>query len=160
LGGASPADAKDLRPRPFATRDIVDGKTCAPIAHTLSSVGRTDLPSELALVVRLLVLKLGSGEHVLGVDDEEQVVVRLQVDVPGVLRGRNVLHRFWPRGVLHVDDAEPLREHVADVRETTVNHELDAVGTAALIGMSDESHVARQLGHRKILNCHVTYRSS
>src|ERR1700758_3194495 len=124
----------------FATRDVVDGKTRPPIAHTLSSVGGTDFPSELALVVGLLVLKLGSGEHVLGVDDEEQVIVRLQVDVPGVLSGTNILLRLRPRGVLHVDDAEPLREHVADVRETTVNHKLDAVGTAALISMSDESH--------------------
>src|ERR1700757_1771313 len=121
----------------FATRDVVDGKTRPPIAHTLSNVGGTDFPSELALVVGLLVLKLGSGEHVLGGYDEEEVIVRLQVDVPGVLSGRNVLHRLRPRGVLHVDDTEPLREHVADVRETTVNHELDAVRTAGLISLAD-----------------------
>jgi hypothetical protein len=46
------------------------------------------------------------------------------------------------------------------IREATMHHKLDAIRAAALIAMSNESHVARQPGHRKILSCHVTYRSS
>jgi hypothetical protein len=79
------------------------------------------------------------------------------VYVPGVLSGRDVVHCLWPRGIPDIHDAESLREHMADIREAAVHHELDTVRTAALIAMPDEPHVARQLGDRKILTSHVMY---
>ena len=45
-----------------------------------------------ALVVVLLVGEFGLREHVLVVDDEQQVVVRLQVQRPGVGRRGDMLH--------------------------------------------------------------------
>jgi hypothetical protein len=83
--------------------------------------------------------------------------VSLEVNVPGVLSGGDVLHCLRTRGIPDIHDAESLREHVADIREATVYHELDAVRTAALIAMPDKPHIACQFGDWKILTSHVMY---
>ena len=44
-----------------------------------------------ALVIVLLVGELGLREHVLVVDDQQQVVVRLQVERPGIGRRGDIL---------------------------------------------------------------------
>jgi hypothetical protein len=44
---------------------------------------------------------------------------------------------------------------VADIGEASVHHDLDAVGTATLIAVADEAHLAGKLGNRKILSSHI-----
>ena len=61
-----------------------------------------------ALVVVFLVGELGLGEHVLVVDDEEQVVEGLQVQRPRVRRRGDIFHHLRVARVAHVDDREAL----------------------------------------------------
>ena len=68
--------------------------------------------------------------------------MRLEVDVPSIERSLDVVDGFRVCRIAHIDDAEALREHMADVGEASVDHELHAVSAAALIAMSDQPHVA------------------
>ncbi len=67
-------------------RDVVDRHARRPVAALRTPSG---VMVDLALVVVLLVGELGLREHVLVVDDEQQVVMRLQVQRPGVRRRRD-----------------------------------------------------------------------
>src|SRR5712664_3237211 len=68
--------------------------------------------------------------------------MRLEVDVPGIERSLDVVDGFRVHGITHIDNAETLREHVANIGEASIDHELHAVSTAALIAVSDQPHVA------------------
>jgi hypothetical protein len=105
---------------------------------------------ELTAVISALVGELGRREHVLGIDDQEQIVVGLKMDVPRAGRGGDVLDRARILGIAHVDDAEAFREHVPDIGVAAVHHDLDAVGPAALIAMADEAHVVRVVRFRQL----------
>jgi hypothetical protein len=107
-------------------------------------------PCQLAFVIRLLVGEFGGGEHVLGVDDKQQVAMRLQMDVPGAWRRGEIIYGTRVLRIAHVDDRKAFREHVADIGVAAMNHDLHAVGPPALIGMADEPHVARMIGLRQI----------
>jgi hypothetical protein len=76
----------------------------------------------------------------------------LKVNVQSVSNREHVLRRLRLRGIRHVDDTEALRKHGADICVTLVHHDLDAVGTTALIAMTNEAHVTGKLGNRKILS--------
>jgi hypothetical protein len=115
---------------------------------------RADLLAERALVVFALVLEFGGGEHVLGVDDEQQVAEGLEVDVPGVGRGRDIGDGLRVPRIADVDDAEALREHVSDKGIALVDHELDAIGAAALVGVADQLHVPCVVGLGQVLARH------
>src|ERR1700693_3235450 len=91
------------------------------------------LLAECAAIVRALVLKLGRGEHVFGVDHKQKIVVRLQVNIPGVRLCRYIVNRGRFRRIPYVNDAESLREHVAHVCIATMDHELYTVGAATLV---------------------------
>jgi hypothetical protein len=96
----------------------------------------------------VLVLELRRGEHVLGVDHQEQVIVRLQVDVPGVGGGRHIgCRRRVPR-IAHVDHAEALGEHVAGIGVATMHHQLHAIRAAALVAVADQPQVAGVVRYR------------
>jgi hypothetical protein len=89
--------------------DVVDAEAGRPVALPAGDgVRGADLLAERSLVIFALVLELGGGEHVLGMDDEQQVAMRLQMDVPGVGRRRHIGHRLRRSRVANVDDAEPL----------------------------------------------------
>jgi hypothetical protein len=74
----------------------------------------------------------------------------LQVDVPGVRRRGEVIHGARVLGVAHVDDAEAFGEHVANIGVAAMHHDLHAVGSAALVAMAEDAHVARIVGLRQL----------
>lgn len=77
-------------PRLIGNGDIKNTQPGAP-ALLLHIADR--LPHR-AGVVDLLVGEAGIGKEIPGVDHQQQVVVRLQVDVPGAGRRGDVVHRF------------------------------------------------------------------
>jgi hypothetical protein len=81
--------------------------------------------------------------------------VRLQMNVPRVPGRWHVPHRLWLRRIPHVDNTESFRKHVADIGEASVHRDLDAVGTTALIAVTDKAHVTGKLRNRKILSSHI-----
>ena len=84
----------------------------------------------------------------------------LKVNVQSVSNRGHVLRLSRLRGIPHVDDTEAVRKHVVDICVSSVHHGLDAVGTTALIAVSNKAHVAGKLGNRKILSSHIAYFSS
>ena len=53
-------------------------------------------------------------------------------------------------GIAHVDDGKALGEHVPDIGVAAMHHHLHAVGPAALIGVADDAHVAREIRFRQV----------
>ena len=132
-------------------RYVVDGHSGGPVArHRAGAFGGADLLADRALIIGLLILEFGGGEHILGVDHQQQIVIRLQMNIPGVVRRGKVARRFWRARVAHVDDAEPLGKHMADIGKALVNHQLHAVGPAALIAVANQFHIAGMVGLRQI----------
>jgi len=107
-----------------------------------------DFLAERALIVRMLVLELRGREHVLGIDDEQQVVMRLQVDVPCVRWRRHISDGRGPARVEHIHDTEALREHMTNIGVTAMHHQLHTVGTAALVAVANQPHIAGKIGNR------------
>lgn len=54
--------------------------------------GGADFLADGATVVGAFILELGRGEHVIAVDDEQQVIVCLRMDISGVRCSRDVIH--------------------------------------------------------------------
>ncbi len=135
--------------RRFRIGNVIDRKPRAPVALALGLRGADGL-AERAAVIGALVGELGGGEHVLGVDHQQQIAVNLQMDVPGIGRRRDVVDRARVFGVAHVDDGKAFREHVADIGKAALHHHLHAVGPAALIGVADDAHVARVIRFRQV----------
>jgi hypothetical protein len=104
----------------------------------------------LAFVIGFLVGEFRGREHILGVDDEQQIVVGLQVDIPGAGRRGEVVHRARALGVAHVQHAEAFRKHMSDIGVAAMHHDLHAVGPAALVAMGQDAHVARVIGLRQV----------
>src|SRR6185312_4700710 len=132
-------------PGPFGICNVVDRETGAPVAHALGPRG-ADRLAEGAAVIGALIGKLFRREHVLGVDDEQQVVVRLQMDGPGVRRSLDVGQRARVLRIAHVEHGKAAGEHVRDIGVAAMHHELHAVGPAALAAVADDAHVARVIG--------------
>jgi hypothetical protein len=82
------------------------------------------------------------------VDCQQQVVVRLEVDGARVGRAGDERGRSWARRIANVHDGDPVAERVTDVSIAAMNHDLDAVAPAALVGMADEPDVAGRHGTR------------
>ncbi len=55
--------------------------------------------------------------------------------------GRQEVHRRGVAGITHVDDADAATEDMADEGVTLVDHALDPVGAAGLVGAADELDV-------------------
>ena len=127
--------------------DIVDGEPRRPVAFRRLGLR---MLVDRALVVGLLVGEVGLREHVLVVDDEQQVLVRLQMQAPGVMRGGDVLHRFRVLRIAHVDHRKALREDVPDIGVAAMHHDLHAVRAAALVAIADQAHVLGIVGLREI----------
>ena len=76
--------------------NIVDRKPGGPVALRSAGLacgrGGADDISDLSAIIGAFVGKLGGGKHVLGVHHQQQVVVGLQMDIPGAGRGRNVIY--------------------------------------------------------------------
>ena len=136
-------------------RNVVDGEPRAPVALSLCFGGADGL-AERAAVIGALVGEFGSGEHVLGVDHQQQVVVRLQMDVPGVRRRGDIVHRARIFRVAHVDDGKALGEHVPDIGKAAMHHHLHAVGPSALVGVADDAHVARVIRFRQFAHLYAS----
>jgi hypothetical protein len=68
--------------------------------------------------------------------------MRLEMDVPGVRWCFYMVHCFWISGIANVDDAEAFREHVADIGEPAIYHQLHAVCAPTLVAMADKAHVS------------------
>ena len=130
--------------------DIIDREARRPVAPGARSVRSTHCLSELAFVIGLLIGELRCREHVLRIDDEQEIVVGLQMDVPGSRRRGEVVHGAWPLGVTHVNDAESLGEHVADVGEPAMHHDLHAIGPAALVAMREDAHLPGVIWFRQV----------
>ncbi len=129
--------------------NVVDREPRAPVARALGFRGADGL-AERAFVIGALVGEFGGREHVLGVDHQQQVVVRLKMDVPGIGRRGDVIHRARVLGVAHVDDRKALGEHVPDIGKAALHHHLHAVRPAALVAVADDAHVARVIGFRQV----------
>ena len=95
------------------------------------------------LVVVALVRHLGLREHVVRVDEKQQVIVNLQVQAPRVGRVLDVVHRARPGRIAHVDDAEAARTDMADIGVAAMDDDLLPVRAPGLVAMPDEPHVAR-----------------
>ena len=132
--------------RVISPADVVHGEAGRPRSTARKGAGAAEFFAERAAVVGPFVLKLGGGEHVLRMDDEQEIVMRLEVDIPGVGRRRDVSNGARPRGVTHVDDAEPLRKHMPDIGIAAVDHQLNPVSPAALVRVPDQAHVSRIVG--------------
>ena len=134
---------------------VVDGHACRPVALRLAaSCGGTDFLAQGSLVIGVLVLELRRREHVLGVDHQKQVLMCLEMDVPCVRRRGHVFDRARIFRVAHVNHAEALREHVADIGVAIVDHELDPVRATALIGVADDLHVLREVWLGQVKGSH------
>ena len=124
--------------RPVGRGDIKHPQPGAPafVLHVADG-----LP-HLAGVVDFLVGKAGIGKQIPGVNHQQQVVMRLQVHVPGAGRRGHVARRFRVFRVAHVDNRKSLRHHMADIGETAMDHQLHAVRATALIAMANQPHIA------------------
>jgi hypothetical protein len=80
------------------------------------------------------------------VDGQEQVLVDLEMDGPGVGRAGDELDGLRARGIADVDDRDPVAERVADVGVPAVDHDLDAVAPAALVRVAHELDVTGRDG--------------
>ena len=81
----------------------------------------------------------------------------LKMNIPGVLRRRDVLHRCWLPRVSNVDDAEAFREHVSCKYKAFVKHQLDSIGTSALVRVAYQGHVFHEVGRRQVSATHNQY---
>jgi hypothetical protein len=95
--------------------------------------------------------------HARPVDREQQIVMGLEVDGAGV--GRAGHEDNGPRvlRVAHIDDADAVRIAVADIGVAAMHHDLNAVATPALVGVTDELDVA---GRHRIHGSPLSYYSS
>ena len=127
---------------PVRRGDIKDAKPGAPafILHVADG-----LP-HLAGVVDLLIGKTRIGKQIPGVDHQQQIVVRLEVYVPGTRRRGHVTCGFWFFRIAHVNNGKALRHHMTDIGETTVHHQLYTVRTTALVAMANQPHIAAVFG--------------
>ena len=92
----------------------------------------------------------GVREEIERVDDEKQVVVRLEMDGPGVFRRGDVGHVAGILRVACVYDRESLRPRMGDIGIAAMDHDLKAVAAAANVGMADEAHVAGKIRLRQV----------
>jgi hypothetical protein len=74
----------------------------------------------------------------------------LQMDIPGAGRRSDVVHGLRIARVAHIDNAEPLGEHMTDVGVAVGDHDLHAIRSPALIGKADQTHVTQVVGPRQI----------
>src|ERR1051326_1942544 len=67
--------------------------------------------------------------------------------------GRRRDEFYWPRPpwVAHIDDSDPITEHVADKGVALMHHDLDAVATAVEVVAGNEIDVARGFGRHLLL---------
>ncbi|MGC2123965.1 MAG: hypothetical protein WA652_14035, partial [Xanthobacteraceae bacterium] len=80
--------------------------------------------------------------YIRGVDNQQQIVVHLEVQRPGIRWRRYERDRLWLFWIAHIDDGEAAAEDVTDIGRAAVDHDLDAIALATLIAMSEESDIA------------------
>ena len=68
--------------------------------------------------------------------------MRLKMNVPGAGRRGHIACRFGMFRVAHVHNGKALRDHMPDVRETAMHHQLHAVRATALVAMANQPHIA------------------
>ena len=140
--------------RPVRRGDIKNAKPGAP-APVLNVA---DGLSYLTGVVDLLVGEAGIGKQIPGVDHQQQVVMRLEVHVPGARRRGDIARGFRIFWIAHVDNRKALRHHMADIRKAAVHHQLHAIRTTALVAMANQPHIAAVFWRRK--HAHLFFASS
>jgi len=109
----------------------------------------------LRFVVVPLVRHFGLREHIPAVNEKQEVVVHLQMEAPGVGRILDVVDRLRPGRVANVDDGKTFRTDMTDIGVTVTHHDLLAVGAAGLIGVADQTHVARVARLQQVSVGHV-----
>jgi len=82
---------------------VVDREPGRPIALHRRGVR---MKIGLALIIVLFVRELRLREHILGIDDQQEILVVLQMQAPGVRWRRDIIDRLWIGRIAHVDDAE------------------------------------------------------
>ena len=75
--------------------------------------------------------------------EQQEIVVHLEMQAPGVRRVLDIVDRLRLGRVAHVDDGKALRADMADIGVAVAHHDLLAVGAARLIGVADQAHVVR-----------------
>ena len=129
-------------------RDVVDGEPRRPgLLAGLAGMG-LDVRG-LGAVVVPLVGEIGLRPHVLGMDDQQQVLMGLQMQVPGVGRCGKILAGLGFPRIADIDHAEAVGEEMPDIGETALDHDLHGIGPAALVAMADQLHVLRVLRRRQ-----------
>jgi hypothetical protein len=152
LAGRIPRPFTGMKPKGARSLRRGDIETARPAVQRAP-------PSAVPIVLpidRKLIGSLGKGglsKHVLSVDDEQQIVSRLEVNVPGIPRCPGIIKRGF-RGSRTSTTQKPCKEHMRDIGIAAVHHELHAVRTPALIAMPNEPHVVRIIRHGKVARPH------
>ena len=131
-------------PRLRGSGNIKDAQPGAPalVLHIADRV------THRAGVVHLLISKTGVSKQIPGVDHQQQIVMRLEMHVPGARRRGNIVDGGGPGRIANIDHGKTLRHHMADIGESAVHHQLHAVRTTALIAMANQPHIAAVFGGR------------
>jgi hypothetical protein len=157
------ADAFDVELADLARivrcRDVEHRHACGP--GTAGLPARDRFAHGLGVIGLLVGEGLDIGKQIERIDHQQQVVMCLQVDVPGVGRRRNIGDGAGAFRIAHVDDRKALRPGVSDIGMAAMHHQLQSVATAANIGMPDQLHVAREIRAWKVVairhGCHLYY---
>ena len=75
------------------------------------------------------------------IDCEQEVLVRLQVMRACIRRAGEEIHRFGMLGIAHVDNGDAVGETMADIGVAAIDHHLNAVSAAALVGVAHKFDV-------------------
>ncbi|MNK97557.1 hypothetical protein D3C87_1178980 [compost metagenome] len=151
------ADAFDIQLadffRPVGRGDVEHGHACGPDPLPFFRSDR------LADGFRIIGLFIGErfdiGEEVERVDDQQQVVMCLEMNIPGVGRGLHVVDDDRVLRIPHVDDRKPSRPRMRHIGITAMDHQLQPVTPPADIAVADEFHVAGEIGCGKVGGGHV-----
>src|SRR5690349_12767395 len=117
--------------------DVPDPNTGGKAALVLQDVGRRT-PE-----IGLFILEFLHGPYARRIHGQEQILVRLQVEGARARGTRDEIDELGVCGIAHVKDADAVAEAMADVGKAAMHHDLDAIATAAHVGMADELDIAR-----------------
>ena len=117
-------------------RDVVNAQARAELLAIGDAVGQVVLEIAAHVVVGL------HRHDVRAVGEQHQIVGDLQVMRAGAAAGGEEADRLQPARIRGVENRHAVAEHVADVDMAAVDHDLHAVGPAALIAVGQVADAA------------------